>query len=969
MMRMKCNDCMHGFIVRSVRELPEQKATMYQLEYQKNGAQLIWMDNGEANKLFSIAFQTLPTDDTGVFHILEHSVLCGSDRFPVREPFVELIKSSMNTFLNAMTFPDKTVYPVSSRNETDFMNLTRVYLDAVFAPAIYQNRHIFEQEGWHYACTDADREPIYKGVVFNEMKGAFSSVNSRVYNGINRLLFPNSCYRFVSGGDPKQIPKLTYEQFLATHRACYHPSNARIYLDGNVPLDRVLALLDEYLSRYEAAPVAEVMLQQPVSAVQAVEYYPIGEEEAPAGKTQVALGRLVCRYDDMKTQLAMSVLNSYLAGSNEAPLMRAVLQKGLAEDLSLSVLDGVAQIGWMLRAVNTEYEKRGELKATIRETVETLLQQGLDREELSAAIDQLEFRMRDLEEPRGLERNLAALSSWLYGGDPAQYLLLDEPFAALRSELHTSYYENLLRELFLDDAHTVEFCLLPSKTLAAKETKAERDELAAKKAAWTSEELQQLLEQNQSLQTWQSQADTPESLATLPVLPISEVGLLPEKTATERLQLEGVPVLFHPTTDGGILHFNLYISLADCAPERLSDFAMLAGLPGNLPTRQHTVVELQRELKRTIGSWSMQVQTYSVRDRSDCCKPYFTVQCSVLPGKLARAVELIAEMLKDTVYDGESVPLIRDILMQEREGMRRSLVSNGHSFAMLRARSHVHAATLAGELTGGYTYYGYLNRFAESFDTRIADFGAYAGQVRDTLLSSARLTVSVTAEQFPQEALRNLISMLNKPGAVAAPDVMLLQPDGVCKKEWIQIPSGVSYAVSADHLNRYGMQDNGVLEVLSMILSYEYLWNEIRVRGGAYGSGFRVGDKGTIGFYSYRDPSPLRSLEIYRNTSAFIRNFCAQDGDFTRYIISTIGRTEPLRSPGAKGIAADADVFSGITYEDHKRLRAEMLQAKKEDLLSYCDLLDSLASKHPVCVVGSADAAKECDDSWTMLSL
>lgn len=474
---MKQGEKLHGFMVRSVKELPEQKAILYQLEYVKNGAELLWLDNGEKNKLFSIAFKTLPSDDTGVFHILEHSVLCGSKKYPVKEPFLDLLKGSMKTFLNAFTFPDKTMYPVSSRNETDFLNLMQVYLDAVFCPAIYENESIFHQEGWHYELEDAGADPIYKGVVFNEMKGAFSSVDTKLETEMNRLLFPDTCYRFVSGGDPKKIPSLTYEQFLKAHSEYYHPSNAKIYLDGNVPLDRVLTILDEeYLSKYEKSDAKhEIAMQQPLAHAEAIEYYEIGEEEDTDEKAQIAFGKLVCDFSDRKKLMALMVLSSYLTGSNEAPLKQAILQNGLGQDVSLLVMDGIAQPYSLLRICNTEYESRNEIKRIVRETAEKLLTDGLNPEELNAAIDELEFQTREGEEPKGLIRNINILNSWLYNGDVELYLLNDELFQFLRDAVNTDYYEKLLACILLDSEHTAELYLLPSKTKGAEDFQAECD--------------------------------------------------------------------------------------------------------------------------------------------------------------------------------------------------------------------------------------------------------------------------------------------------------------------------------------------------------------------------------------------------------------------------------------------------------------------------------------------------------------
>lgn len=968
---MKQNEIYHGFAVRSVQELTELDATLYQLEYIKNGAQLVWLDNGENNKLFSIAFKTLPSDDTGVFHILEHSVLCGSKKYPVKEPFLDLLKSSMNTFLNAMTFPDKTVYPVSSRNETDFLNLMQVYLDAVFCPAIYENPSVFHQEGWHYELNDADDDPIYKGVVFNEMKGAFSSVDTLLENGMNRLLFPDNCYRFVSGGDPKKIPTLTYEKFLSTHREYYHPSNAKIYLDGNVPIERVLTILDEeYLSQYNRSDIKhEIAVQLPVPSAEAVEYYEIGEEEDSTEKVQMALGKLVCDFSDRKKIMALMVLGSYLTGSNEAPLKQTILQNGLGQDISMSVMDGIAQPYLLIQISNTEYENKDQIKKVLKETIKDILSRGLDKEELAAAINQLEFIVREGEEPQGLMRNINVLNAWLYGGSPDLYLLNDEVFRSLRDALNTTYYDDLLKTILLDDAHTAQLYLLPSKTKGAKDLQAERNELANRKALWSENDVKSVLEENRKLQTWQCEPDTPEALSTLPTLSLDEVNPLPEQLETKHSTLCGVPVLFHELSESGVVHFNLYFSLADCPIEKLGDVSFMTNLLGLLPTKRHCVLELQREIKKNIGFLDYNIVSYAVPNHTDRCKPYFAVTCSVLKDRICDAVELLTEILSETVFDtAQSAALIREILMQCNEGIRQDMMENGHRFAMKRAQSHCATDGLIKEQTEGYAFYVWLKQFADNFEQYIKDFQAYAQSVQETAFSANRMTLSVTSNEISEE-FHTLVDRLKKEKVCPVPEYMTAELSCERAKEFIQIPSGVSYAVSAGHLNSYEMQYTGALRILSTILSYDYLWNEVRVQGGAYGCGFQVSATGNVGFYSFRDPDPLRSVQIYRQAAEFARDFCDSDISLDKYIISTIAATEPLQSPREQGLSADMDELSGISFEDRVRIRTEMLHTKKEDMLSFITLLENMAEKNTLCIIGGADAVKECGEQWKIFNL
>ncbi len=455
-MNISTGSVVHGFEVTGVRAVEELSAVCCELRHIKTGAEVVWMDNGAENKLFSITFKTIPEDSTGVFHILEHSVLCGSENYPVKEPFVELLKSSLNTFLNAMTFPDKTMYPVSSRNKTDFINLSRIYLDAVFKPAILSNPNIFYQEGWHFELEDSQEEPTYNGVVFNEMKGAYSSVDRTAHQALCQRLFPDSCYGLSSGGDPECIPDLTYEQFLAAYRRYYHPSNARIFLDGSVPLDEILTIIDEeYLCGYEPleSPV-ELRMQAPIESCESVCEYEIGPQDDPEGKDLMIRGKVICDWSDRVKQLACYALGQYLTGSNDAPLKKAILEAGLGQDVTMAVEDGVAQPFVYLMIRNASHDSRSRVDEVIQNTAQRLLDDGLDIESIEASVNHAEFGLREGEEPAGLERAIYAMSSWLYGGDPLLYIVQDEAFRTLRERLDGEYCAGLLRELLLDTEHT-----------------------------------------------------------------------------------------------------------------------------------------------------------------------------------------------------------------------------------------------------------------------------------------------------------------------------------------------------------------------------------------------------------------------------------------------------------------------------------------------------------------------------------
>ena len=653
---MKVNDVIHGFEVIRVRESAELSGTLYKMKHIRTGAELAFLDNKEDNKLFSVAFKTLPWDDTGVFHILEHSVLAGSDNYPVKEPFLDLLKTSMNTFLNAMTFPDKTMYPVSSRNEQDFLNLTRVYLDAVFRPSIYHKESIFRQEGWHYEI--GDNEPFYNGVVFNEMKGALSSVDGQIEYKMMKNLFPDSIYGFESGGDPKAIPSLTYEKFLDAHREFYSPSNAKIYLDGDVPLDKVLEIINgEYLGVLDFVDKKhEIKMQEPIEQKEITDYYEIGKEDDENNKTQIVFGRVFSTWKDRKRALAYKLISNYLAETNESPLKRAILEKGLAQNVEFPVeTDSVAQPFYMVVFRNTEAEKKEEIKKVYTDVLNKIISDGIDKDELTGCLNQLEFSMREPEEPSGLMRNIYALNSWLHDGDMMLYLENNEVLSELRDAIDTDYYTDIIKELVSFD-HTLTLTMLPSKTKGDDDAAEERERVNREYNSFSDEEKAHIKKIYDDMRAWQDAPDSEEAKATLPVLDIKDVSATPRWTDTEVVEHNGVKVLYHKLKTNGIVHANLYFDISDISCDKLSSISMLTKLLAVLPTDKHTSQELQKEIKKTIGKLSFSVDPVTVKDSPLESKLYFTARMSVLEQNLEKALELLLEILTETDYRRSDYP-------------------------------------------------------------------------------------------------------------------------------------------------------------------------------------------------------------------------------------------------------------------------------------------------------------------------
>lgn len=941
----------HGFCVDRVRESKELGGQLVEMHHEKTGAQLAWVDNGEVNKTFCVAFKTLPEDSTGVFHILEHSVLCGSAKYPVREPFVELLKSSMATFLNAMTFPDKTIYPVSSRNEQDFLNLAEVYLDAVFAPRILQDSNIFYQEGWHIEL-DENGAPLYKGVVFNEMKGAMSDVDEQIYQKTLDVLFPDNCYGWNSGGDPKHIPDLTYEQFLRMYRRYYHPSNARIFLDGAIPLDKVLTLAEEYLSRFDRLDEKhEIPMQKPFAA-EAEQAYEIGAEEDTADKTMLTLAKIVAPWSDTVRVTATEILFDVLTGSNDAPLKKALLATGKCQDVGMSLDNAMAQPYMMLTLRNIADGSEQELRQIIRDTVQQLVKTGLDKDALTASINSSEFSARQPGEPSGLLRCIHALDAWLYGGDPMQPLLSEERYQKLREMAAGDGFDRLMAELLLDESTMSIIRTVPSHTQGDELRAEETERLQAIQAAWTDADKEALRVQNEKLSAWQQTPDTAEQLATLPVLSLSEISADPLLIPAAEAQCGAAKVITHDLSMNGITIMHWYISLTDFTLDELKRLSILPELLGKLPTKRHDSLSLFQAIKRDIGKLTFQLRVMS--RCAEMATPVLDVSCSVLDANVDKAAALVREILTETCFDDRA--RVQTLILQLSEMAKQKVISDGHRMAMYAASATMSAASAAREALNGLSACMVQKALAENFDAQYPDFLALCERFSKDSAVQSRVTFSLSTNKVLDPAAILSAYPVGTPIPDAAPYVSDLPA-----KCAYRIPAQISFASLGYDYRRAGKVYSGIARVMSNILSLSYLWNEVRVQGGAYGAGLNTSETGRMVTYSYRDPSPARTLGINRSLSKGLRDFVAGDERIDKYIISTVGESEPPLGSENQILVSDENLLCGITPEDLCRERAEMLSTTKDALLTWCGVLDQMAKDGGVCVVGHDGAIAACE--------
>jgi Zn-dependent M16 (insulinase) family peptidase len=785
------------------------------------------------------------------------------------------------------------------------------------------------------------------------MKGAMSSVDDNIEVGIGSLLFPDNCYRFNSGGAPEEIPDLTYEKFIETYKKYYHPSNARIYLDGDIPLDETLDLINSYLSRFDAIPVdLDIPLAVPARAEKS-EYFEVAPGDDGEDRAILTIGRIICSFEEKEKLLAAKVLCNALADTNEAPLCRALLSSGLGEDLSLFISDGIAQAAVMLQVRNMKDADSEKVIALIRDTVRSLIDGGLDRRALEASINRLSFRLRTTPEPQGLYRANSVYNSWLYGGDPMLYLVNDSSVTELRKMLDTNAYEELLSEMLLDDNVAI-LHMIPSSTLGEEKRAAESARLARELDAMSEADKDELRARNAALALWQQTPDSPEQLATLPSLPLSEIGEMPEITKTVEEEISGAKLLYHPVKTDGVTYISLYFSLCDLTLDELSRLAILPALFGELPTKNYSVADLQREIKTYIGSISYDLGVHSREGENEKCTPCLTVRLSVLDENVPRAIELAKEVLLNT--DLRKKDAIREIVLQEDEYAKQEAVMSGHSLAASAVGAHFSARGAVNEALRGYSSICVLRAIAKNFDKEIDGLCDLLCRVQSSALRRNRLTVSLTASET-----RDLSSIIN---AFPAGDPIPQSAEyktALPYKAGIAIPAGIAFAAQGYHLSRLGLISRGSRTVADKILSLDYLWNEVRVQGGAYGVGMQTGRDGVMLCYSYRDPSPARTLEVYRKMADYLIGFCERDEDIDKYIISAVAATEPLASPAARGRGADERYFMGIGEKELLARRNEMLATDKAALLDIASSLRAMTQDGAVCVVGYADSLKSCD--------
>ncbi len=946
------------------KEIKEMNSLGVVLSHKKTGARLFLMLNDDENKVFSIGFRTPPDTSTGVAHILEHSVLCGSEKFPVKDPFVELVKGSLNTFLNAMTYPDKTVYPVASCNEKDFQNLMNVYLDAVFYPNIYHEPKIFQQEGWHYELEDTKGPLTINGVVYNEMKGAFSSPESLLDRLITHELFPDTCYGFESGGDPAEIPNLTYEDFVGFHQSYYHPSNSFIYLYGNMDIVQNLEWLDkEYLGRFEKRTVdSAIQFQKPFAHPREKEaYYSITEDEEEENQAYFSVNTVVGTDLDPKLYVAFQILEYTLLDAPGAPLKQALLDAGIGDDIFGGYESGILQPYFSVVAKNAAKEQKAEFLAVVKGTLRKLADQGIDAKSLLAGLNYYEFRYREADygsAPKGLMYGLWSMDSWLYDGDPMLHLEYQETFDFLKKAVGEGYFEGLIREYLLDNPFEAVITLLPQKNLTAKEDQKLAKKLEDYRASLSEEELLFLQKETKALKEYQETPSPQEDLLKIPMLKREDIDTEGEGLYGEEKEIDRIKVIHSNLFTSGIGYLTLLFTTDGIAQEDLPYVGLLKSVLGYVDTEHFSYNELASEIYLNSGGIDFSVTSYVNLKEPEKFVGAFAAKAKVLYPRIDFAFSIFKEIFTSSKLDDEK--RLGEILAENKSRARMRLENASHSAAVARATSYFSPTSSYNDLTGGIGYFHFLEKICRDYENP-KNRGPLMQKLKDVcsrLFTLDHMLVSYTADEegfaLLAGAMKKLTDALKNSDGKRYPFVFYAQN----QNEGFKTSSQVNYVARCGNFRKGGFAYTGTLRILKMILNYDYLWLNLRVQGGAYGCMSGFGRSGEGYLVSYRDPNVKETNETYNHIPEYLKNFDVSERDMTKYIIGTISELDTPLTPSIKGARGLSAWISGVTREMLQKEREEILSADPEDIRRLAPLIQELLASNALCVIGNEEQVK-----------
>ncbi|MBQ9420239.1 MAG: insulinase family protein [Lachnospiraceae bacterium] len=945
------------------REIPEYSGTGCLYEHVQTGAKVFTLKNDDKNKVFLIGFRTTPKDSTGVAHIMEHSVLCGSAKYPIKDPFVELAKGSLNTFLNAMTYPDKTVYPVASVNDKDFMNLMDVYLDSVFHPNVYMEPKIFRQEGWHYELENAgtpEEELRLNGVVYNEMKGAFSNPDSVLERYTLRSLFPDTTYANESGGLPSDIPELSYEEFLDFHRRYYHPSNSYIYLYGDMDMEEKLEWIDEnYLNEYERISIdSHIDRQQPYAETKFdKEYYAVGANEPLEHKTYLSENFVIDDAQDQETLLAWEVLEFVLLSSPGAVLREALIKAGIGEDIYGGYSGEIRQPYFTVIAKNTDEDKLELFRRIIRDTLTDLVERGISKKSLTAALNFLEFKYREGDfgtMPQGLSLGLGMFGSWLYDESPYTYLYYNDAFASLKNKIDSSYFEDLIRTHILENRFSAVAEILPKQGLTDEEDTALKKKLADYKDSLSAAEKEDLALETLALKAYQQEPDTPFNIAKLPVLQISDIDKEADHVNARR---EG-DIIWSEADTHGIAYMRILFDTSGLSEEELQYASFLKDIFSEMDTTEHSYSDLFDEILLNTGGISFSGEAYASRDDAGSVgyKGIVSAELRTLKDKIAAGFALAEEMINHTILDDPE--RMMELILEAKSRMQVRIDSTMHMTAVVRASSYFSDTQRYSDLVGGIAYNDFVNAVSKATrdEEEMKRFIGALQSVGEKLFTRENVSFALYGDAemkaAMEKAAKDFKEKLREGGETCFTGSAISAVGYL--NEGFKSSSQVNYVARCGNYAEAGLPYNGALQVLRMMLNYEYLWTNLRVLGGAYGcmSGFARGGRAYL--VSYRDPQITKTNDIYEQLPEYVENWEGDEDTVRKYIIGAISVMDRPLQASAMAITQLSNYYWRMTDAELQKDRDEVLSCTPETIRGFAAYIRALLAKGGICTLGNA---------------
>jgi len=928
------------------------------LIHKKSGARIVLVNNNDDNKVFSIAFKTPPEDSTGLPHILEHSVLCGSRKFPSKEPFVELAKGSLNTFLNAMTFPDKTMYPVASRNEKDFFNLMDVYLDAVFFPNIYKYPEIFKQEGWHYEIVDGDHPRLeISGVVYNEMKGAYSTPEELLMRKVQETLYPNTPYAHDSGGDPEKIPELTYERFIKFHKRYYHPSNAYIYAYGNINKSKFLDFIDrEYLSNFDREYIkSDIPLQNPLGSLREYEFlYPISKGESELDKTYFSLNFSIGTATDPVLTMAFSIIEYLLLETPASPLKNALIKEGIGKDVFGVFESSLLQPHFSIVIKNSNGDKKTMFKKVVFDTLNNLVKNGIDKKLIEASINIFEFKLREADYrglPKGLVYHIKMMESWLYDSDPFIHLRYDSHLIEVKRALKDNYFEELIKKYILESEHSTLVTIKPDKDILEEKEKKLRERLDRYFKGLTKDEKKRIIEETKRLKIRQITPDPPEVLEKIPILSINDIDKETESLPLEVHKEKETTQLYHPIFTSGIVYFNLFFDTTAVSQDDIPYISLLSQILTRVSTENYSYGDLSNEINVYTGGISIVADAFGNKDDDAIYYPKLVVKSKSLVDKFPDLIRILREIIFKTRYNEKD--RIKEIVQEARSRLEMSIYELGHNIASGRLLSYFSPFGKYMETLSGLSYYWFVRDLEENYDGKYEVLSNKLTDAAERIFNLNNLILSITADRKDIDKISNQIKSFKEDFPINKIEKnsysFKLTPDN----EGLMTPGNVQYVAKGYNFKRLGYKYSGRLMVLRTIASLDYLWNRVRVQGGAYGSFARFGRNGNMYFCSYRDPNLEETLKVYDEMGRYLNEFNPNDREMTKYIIGTVSKLDHPLTPSMKGEVATTRYISGVTQDDVQEERDEVLGTDVKSIRSFSDMVRDTMKNGYYCALGN----------------